>query len=606
VTQYGGKDAIQKSDLTAIAMNNSQSVTVTAPASISGLIDLGARRLCGKVARRFAGGVTVPVSCRAKGLGVTISPLIPGDVARASALYRGRFEFGMTAIECSGRIVFEHQVADAQWTAELHGFSWLGDLRAGDRELYRVQARALVQDWIARRKALDERAWRSRTAARRLISWVIHAGFLLESAPEDFRHVFLSQLGRQARRMIRIMARENDRRARLDAAIALTYACLGISGLESLRSLAYGRLARELSVQVLADGGHISRSPLVLLDVLADLLPLRRALDEVRLEVPAELNEALERMMPMLRFFRHADGGLAVFNGVHDEARLRAEAVCNADEVGGRPLVHALHTGYCRLAHGPASVVIDTGRPPAPGYNEAAGSGPLAFEFSDGPHRIVVNCGTPSTGNDAWSDVARLTAAHSTVSLGERSAGHVMAGRLMRRVFGTPVILGPQDIGGEVRSVQNGSVLEAEHDGYVATYGLSHSRRLFLSGDGKDLRGEDRFRLNLDGDFEMGSVAFAARFHIHPSVRVTMSQDSASVMLMLPDKSGWRFSAKGGRLKLEDSVYLPGEGGAKRCKQIVIEGVVGRPDRVQWAFKRIEKRKTTGQPQAQQAPELPL
>ena len=75
---------------------------------------------------------------------------------------------------------------------------------------------------------------------------------------------------------------------------------------------------------------------------------------------------------------------------------------------------------------------------------------------------------------------------------------------------------------------------------------------------------------------------------------------------MLPDKTGWRFSAKGGRLKLEDSIYLPGSNGSRRCKQIVIEGIVGRPDRVQWAFKRIEKRKVKPQRAVSTAPQLPL
>jgi uncharacterized heparinase superfamily protein len=89
-------------------------------------------------------------------------------------------------------------------------------------------------------------------------------------------------------------------------------------------------------------------------------------------------------------------------------------------------------------------------------------------------------------------------------------------------------------------------------------------------------------------------VPFAVRFHLHPSVKATVSQDGASVMLVLPDRNGWRFSARGGRLRLEDSVYLLGRGGPRRTQQIVVSGVVGHPDRVNWAFKRIEKRGSPG------------
>lgn len=588
-------------------MNSPRAATTSAPVRFSGLLDLGARRVLARLGRQFTRSVPSPIACRATGAGITITALMPGDPERASALYKGRFQFGDTAVECAGRVIFEHRVPDDSWTMQLHGFEWLNALVAGNRELYRVQARGLVQDWMVRTKSVDPRAWQTRTLARRVISWVLHAGFLLQDAPADFNRAFLSSLGRQIRRLVRNIASEPDRRARLDAAIALNHACLGLNGMEPLRTMACGRLTRELGAQVLADGGHTSRSPEVLADVLMDLMPLRIALENARLEVPQELNEALERMVPMLRFFTHDDGGLAVFNGVHGIAIERVGAILAADRVHGRPLVHAKHSGYCRLAQKDTTVIIDTGRPPAPGLNEAAASGPLAFEMSDGEHRIVVNCGTPAAGSDAWSDAARTTAAHSTVCIGDRSAGNVLAGRLMRRVFGTPVIMGPQTIDGEVRSGENGLVLDAEHDGYIPQFGLSHHRRLFLAKDGKDLRGEDRFKIDLDHAEDISGVQFAARFHIHPSVRATLSQDSASVVLMLPDKTGWRFSAKGGRLKLEDSVYLPGSSGAKRCKQIVVEGIVGRPDRVQWAFKRIEKRKPAPQkPNQTCAPELPL
>ncbi|MGI9463196.1 MAG: heparinase II/III family protein [Aestuariivirgaceae bacterium] len=587
-------------------MNSPRVATISAPVHVTGLLDLGFRRIAARMVRHFSGSVAMPMACRATGAGLPVIPLMGGDADQALALYKGRFQFGGTAIECSGRVIFEHQVPDDDWTAQLHGFAWLSAMRAGGRELYRVQARALVQDWISRNKTLDRRAWRTRTLARRIICWIVQAEFLLDDAPNDFQRAFLSSLGRQVRRLMRGMAGEPNRRARLDAAIALNYACLGLAGMEPLRATAYGRLARELNGQILPDGGHVSRNPTVLLDVLHDLLPLRSTLQIARLEVPGELNEALERMVPMLRFFCHDDGGLAVFNGVRHAAAGRAMAVLAADTVCGRPLVHATHSGYCRLAHANSRVIVDTGRPPAPGLNDAAASSPLAFEFSDGPYRLVVNCGTPQAGDDAWSDAARLTAAHSTVSIGEKSAGVVLAGRLMRRIFGTPVIMGPQTIDGRVSSDAQGSVLDAEHDGYMPQLGIAHHRRLFLSSDGKDLRGEDRFTIDLEQPGDITNVPFAARFHIHPSVKVTLSQDSGSVMLMLPNKTGWRFSARGGRLKLEDSVYLPGGSGSRRCKQIVLEGIIGRPDRVQWAFKRIEKRKAQLDQVITPEPQLPL
>ncbi len=51
------------------------------------------------------------------------------------------------------------------------------------------------------------------------------------------------------------------------------------------------------------------------------------------------------------------------------------------------------------------------------------------------------------------------------------------------------------------------------------------------------------------------------RFHLHPSLKATLSKDSATIMLILPNKMGWRFSARGGTLSLEESIYLSGRPG---------------------------------------------
>ena len=76
----------------------------------------------------------------------------------------------------------------------------------------------------------------------------------------------------------------------------------------------------ELDRQILSDGGQIERSPAVQLAVMRHLVDIRAALREAQEETPPGLQNAIDRMAPMLRFFRHGDGGLALFND-SDEAR---------------------------------------------------------------------------------------------------------------------------------------------------------------------------------------------------------------------------------------------------------------------------------------------
>src|SRR5690606_29744906 len=121
---------------------------------------------------------------------------------------------------------------------------------------------------------------------------------------------------------------------RLTVAIAIASAALSLSGQNRLIAFAARRLGEELDRQILPDGGHISRTPATILDLLVDLLPLRQAYAARGVTPPPALSGAIERMMPMLRFFRHPDGSVASFNGVggtpadllaavtaHDESR---------------------------------------------------------------------------------------------------------------------------------------------------------------------------------------------------------------------------------------------------------------------------------------------
>ena len=101
---------------------------------------------------------------------------------------------------------------------------------------------------------------------------------------------------------------------RLQAAIALCYAALCMARQQRHIRAATKRLADELARQILPDGGHISRNPGALIELLVDLLPLRTAFTARNIAPPAALLNAIDRMMPMLRFFRHGDGSFALFN----------------------------------------------------------------------------------------------------------------------------------------------------------------------------------------------------------------------------------------------------------------------------------------------------
>ena len=113
---------------------------------------------------------------------------------------------------------------------------------------------------------------------------------------------------------------------------------------------------------------------------------------------------AIDRMMPMLRFFRQSDGTFAHFNGMGATPVDLLLTLLAYDDARGAPLSNAPHSGYQRLEAGGA-VLIDGYRPPAADRDERSRPMPAACRSSSRPPQqslIIVNCGMPATGRENW------------------------------------------------------------------------------------------------------------------------------------------------------------------------------------------------------------
>src|SRR2546423_1573815 len=124
-------------------------------------------------------------------------------------------------------------------------------------------------------------------------------------------------------------------------------------------------LTRELGLQILPDGGHVSRSPEALLDAFRWLSVVQRGRDSAGHESHAPLRGALDRMGLMLRFLRMGDGALPVFNGGNEGEAQVLVALGADNEHEARPLAHAPDSGYQRLASGQTLILLDAGCAPA-------------------------------------------------------------------------------------------------------------------------------------------------------------------------------------------------------------------------------------------------
>src|SRR5512147_2554653 len=176
----------------------------------------------------------------------------------------------------------------------MHGFAWLGDLKANGSEEARARARALVMGWIAANRRWSPVAWSPPALGQRLASWLASSDFLLAGADGDERVRFLESAGRQARHLVRVgdnLSGTADAFSSVSGEIAAAL-CLGAVPL----SPALRRLEREINLQILPDGGHVQRNPTLHADIFRQLLDIRSALYNAGQSMPGALAGAVERM----------------------------------------------------------------------------------------------------------------------------------------------------------------------------------------------------------------------------------------------------------------------------------------------------------------------
>jgi uncharacterized heparinase superfamily protein len=530
------------------------------------------------------------------------------DATRAAEIYAGRFAFAGKVVICDGRSPFEIIPPSDEWAVGLFGFGWLRHLRAADSGITRANARALVDEWISLQGSWDATAWRPDILSRRIMSWLSQSPLLLNDADVRFYRRFLRSLGRQVRTLRRTAQSSRDGVPKLQALIALTYASLCMAGQSRHLKKSARRMVDELERQILPDGGHISRNPDALIELLLDLLPLRQAFSSRNVAPPAALLNAVDRMMPMLRFFRHGDGNFAHFNGMGATQPDLLATVLAYDDARGAPLSAAPHSGYQRVEAGDMVLLMDTGRPPPIALSQEAHAGCLSFELSSASQRIIVNCGIPGTSRETWRQVARATAAHSTVTFNDTSSCRFLeSGALKQLVFGAPIIGGLRDVRVSRDDRPDSVLLHASHDGYSDRFHIIHHRSLMLTADGSRLDGEDSFELADPNKLpDSDDDEFAVRFHLHPSVKANRLSDGHGVMLSMTDREVWTFSAFEDQVEIEESVYLAGADGPRRTAQIVIYGRARRSPNVRWSFAHMTRASAGERVIQEHQPELPL
>ncbi|MEM9106417.1 MAG: heparinase II/III family protein, partial [Pseudomonadota bacterium] len=374
-----------------------------------------------------------------------------------------------------------------------------------------------------------------------------------------------------------------DGEKRFVVRIALAMASLSLPASPSTIKTAARHLDQEFDRQILTDGGHVSRNPQVAMTLLADLLPLRQTYLNLSQTPPKGLVSSIDRMFQALRFFRHVDGTLALFNGTTAQPADRLLSVLRYDEFTGQPPRHKPQLNYQRLSNQNTVIIADTGAIPKGELSASHHAGCLSFEMSSGQHRFIVNSGAPVIHHAEYRRLARSTAAHSTLVIADRSSATVSTSAFL----GPILVNGPRNVETERRDEATGKQeFVARHDGYADPFGIIHERSISLSLDGNLINGRDRVAQASNQQLKINENTEAAiRFHIHPKIKISRDR-KGGIVLTAPDAEQWTFLSPDVEAVIEEDVFFADLAGPRRSQQITLHFAISDRWEVGWSLVR--------------------
>lgn len=522
--------------------------------------------------------------------------LIQADLSQGTALAQGTFFLAGVTVQCEHATeLWNKPVPSRRFAARLHEFSWIHDLLALDTSDATALAGYHMDHWIRVYGEWNPFSWAPGLTARRCLNW-LSAGRGLLGYGEEAR-LRRECLIRQATYLQKLSKTISDAHDRLQITMALVATGLQVPGAGHFLDSGLTILSDQLTEQILPDGGHISRNPETAASTLCDLVSLKHLFEYQNIPVPEDLERALARLAPMVRFLCAYDGYLSSFNGGGEGRLMNTPRILQDLSIPESAFSYAPHSGYQRVKTPASVLMMDTGRPPPERFSQNAHAGALAFELSTPGGRLIVNCGWSEDQPDQWHLAVRTSAAHSTLIINDTSSAQIRSHGLRAKLLGPR--LRQRGLANPSRRKMEpgtGTRLEASHGGYLSRYGVIHQRQVLISEDGTKIFGEDRvFRPRSAPKVTVPAMLDCAlRFHLHPKVRASLARDGSQILLILPDGTGWKFHCEDNAIELQPSVYLAAGAPPARTVQLLVPyslntqaDITDPQNLVRWSIERV-------------------
>ena len=356
------------------------------------------------------------------------------------------------------------------WLYNLHYFD---DLVSHGSNTRTELQHSYIKKWINDNPAPVGNGWEPYPTSLRICNWVksFSSGLNVDAS-------ILNSLAQQSDYLSQDLERHLLGNHLFVNAKALIFTGLYLGGPDADKWLKVGLqiYRKELTEQVLPDGGNFELTPMYHVIMIIDLLDLINIFNRYSNKVDQNLIDKTKavvvKMLGWLKVMSHDDGEISFFNDscfgiapklscVFEYAqKLGISAPCTqVAELNQLQLYNLKNSGYVSVKSVDFSLIADLspiGSSYIPGHAHADA---LSFEFSLAGQRVFVNSGISQYGLSEERLRQRKTAAHNTVSVNNMDSSQVWSGfRVAKRA----------DIGNRVvGSVVNNSVtFSAMHNGF--------------------------------------------------------------------------------------------------------------------------------------------
>jgi uncharacterized heparinase superfamily protein len=406
------------------------------------------------------------------------------------------------------------------WRYNLHYFDYL------HWDSYSPETKdELITSWIRLNPIGAADAWEPYPVSLRTVNWIKF--FLLAGQGGEVPGTWQRSLAQQLLWLEANLEYHLLANHLLKNAKALIFSGVYFSGDMARRHLGKGMhlMIEETAEQMLADGGHIERTPMYHCIVLEDLLDVVNLLNAnaglVMTEDLGVLRRTASRALQFLEGILAADGEISLFNdaafGISPEpSELLAygQRVLNrksGDKPKAPSRICLSDTGYFGYRYNGDGLLIDCG-PIGPDYQPGHGHcDTLSYELCINGRRVIVDSGVHDYEKSELRQYIRSTAAHNTVRIDGMEQSEIWgAFRVARRA--RPLVA-------ELSDWHEGCLeFRGAHDGYCRLPGKPvHERRVRVESSGRWI-----FSDVVTGS---GSHLIESFIHIHPDFNVCSDND---------------------------------------------------------------------------------